>query len=492
MRDLSTVRHFLFVGTFLGVILLDLILVRLAAPLHRISLYDASRVMRLITVFILILMIIFSSWAMTLNPLWNGQSPDYPGQYDQYERIAESFLNGHLYFDNTLVDPRLQEMENPYDPFARRDSGVDYAWDHAYYNGHYYMYYGVVPVFLLFIPFRLITGASLTGYHATQVFVAAYFCGVFSLFRFLTGRFLKRMSYLSWIMLCVTVCFTSLWNCIACPALYNVPVSSALCMEVWSLFFFIRAVWGTESENRSVIFVFLGSLFGALAFGCRPNIALGNLLAVPLFFLYLNNHRPRVRLFLKLALAVLPYLAVGIALMWYNKARFDSPFEFGQSYQLTVADQSGYGGRSISSIHWVTVANGLIFNFFQSPVLLYEFPFVGAGGVFLAYPVFSYVFLAVADEESRRRIRESRLSAFLISFAVTAVLITLVNIMWSPFLTDRYREDFIWLIGILSFFCIGFRMEGLKNPEASSRWVCRWCIWSLAVGFLLGACDALL
>lgn len=488
MDNLDSIRHLLFVGTFFGVIILDLLVVRFAVPIHRTGINEASRLMRFSTVAVLILMILFSSWAMSLNPMWNGKEP---GHRDQYEKITESFLNGHLYFDNVPVDPKLNEMENPYDPYARLELGVDYSWDHAFYNGHYYMYYGVVPVLLLFLPFRILTGNALTGYHATQVFVAAYFCGVFCLFRFLARCFFRKMSYAAWLMLCITVSFTSLWCCIACPALYNTPVSSALCMEIWSLFFFSKAVWGTEEENRSIAFAFLGSLFGALAFGCRPNIALGNLIAIPMLLVYLRKHRLSFRLLLKLLLAILPYVIIGLALMWYNKARFGNPLEFGQSYQLTVADQTAYGDRSLADIHWVTIANGLVFNFFQSPTLEYHFPFVGAAGVFLAYPVFCYVFLAAADDGTRLRIRENHLSLLLIFLALTAVLITVVNIMWSPFLADRYREDLIWLIGILCFLCIGFRLEGLRNPLEGSRWICRWCIWSLAVGFLLGANDAM-
>ena len=49
------------------------------------------------------------------------------------------------------------------------------------------------------------------------------------------------------------------------------------------------------------------------------------------------------RLLKKLLYAASPYLVIGILLMLYNYLRFDSPFEFGQSYQLTITDQSKYG-----------------------------------------------------------------------------------------------------------------------------------------------------
>ena len=53
---------------------------------------------------------------MSLPPNWNGENPEHK---DQYERITEAFLNGHLYFDYDDVDPKLNAMENPYDREAR-------------------------------------------------------------------------------------------------------------------------------------------------------------------------------------------------------------------------------------------------------------------------------------------------------------------------------------------------------------------------------------
>ena len=490
MENLDAVKHLLFVGTFFAVVALDLVLVRLAKPLHVTGMDQLTRGMKACIVLVLVLMIAFSSWGMTLNPIWNGQMES---QRDQYEKFTESLLRGHLYFDNVPVDEKLLEMENPYDPDAREALQVRYAWDHAYYNGHYYLYYGVAPVFLLFAPYRLITGRSLTGFHATQVFVAALFCGVFCLFRLLTKKFFKNMSVAAWLFLTVTVSLTCIWSGIAAPALYNTAVSSALCMEVWSLFFYVKAVWdtGMEEENKAIRFAFLGALFGALAFGCRPNIALGNLLAIPLVVVFLKQRGLRPALLGKLLIAVLPYVVIGILLMLYNRVRFDNPFEFGQSYQLTIADQSDYGTRGLSALHWVTLSNGLIFNFFQSPQLTHGFPFVGAGGVFLAYPVFCYAFFGAVDGKTRGLVKENRLGFFLVMLAVVAVLITAVGVTWAPYMVDRYREDVIWLIGILAFLCAGLRLQTVANPVEGSRWICRWCIWSLAVGFMLCADMAL-
>ena len=482
--DLSTQKHFLFIGCFFAAVGADLIYVRLLRTIHLTRFDDAGPACKRISAAILLLLILWSSCMMSVNPLWNGEKPEHR---DQYERLAESFLSGHLYLDYGPIDPKLLELENPYDPVLRQSLGVDYRWDHAFYNGHYYMYFGVVPVLLVFLPFRAITGMNLTSYHATQLFVAGFFLGIFLLFQMLARLFFKSLSFAAWLMLCITFCFISLWNCIACPALYNTAVSSALCMMIWALYFYFKAVWDTEDPVKALRLSFFGAVFGALAFGCRPPIALGNLFALPLLVAFLKRHRLDKKLFLRLLAVFLPYAITAAGLMWYNNARFHSPFEFGQSYQLTVADQSRYASRSILDLNWVSLSNGLIYNFFQSPELKYEFPFFSSGGVFLVYPILCYIFLSVADERARNSILEKKLLGFTLSVALCPVLITVIDILWAPFLTESYRQDILWLLCILDFLMIGLYYEKKENKLCASRWICRWCIWSLMVGFMLFA-----
>ena len=61
---------------------------------------------------------------MSLSPVGMENS----GHRDQYERMAQSILHGHLYLEYEDVDPRLSEMENPYDPQARKELGIYYHW----------------------------------------------------------------------------------------------------------------------------------------------------------------------------------------------------------------------------------------------------------------------------------------------------------------------------------------------------------------------------
>ena len=172
------------------------------------KLTDCGRREKITIGVVLVILILLCTLPMGLAPGWNGEDP---GATNQYELVAEAILNGHINIDNGDVDPLLLQMDNPYDPQARVDLGVDYRWDTAYYHGHYYMYFGVVPVFLLFLPFRLITGMSLTTYHATQVFVALFICGVFANFYMMSKRFFKKMTLGMYLMLASAFSIMSVW-----------------------------------------------------------------------------------------------------------------------------------------------------------------------------------------------------------------------------------------------------------------------------------------
>ena len=502
-------------------------LVRPGSGLVRITMERWSAAHTLVTVLVLAALIGSSSFLMTLCPMWNGEitaklmeetearakgnasgaavsseqdgkaaaasageeewmetaaaalSKDDEGQdpdrfaiknKNQYELMADALLNGQIYLEYGDMDRRLLEMPNPYDTQARRALGVRYHWDHAFYKGRYYMYFGVVPVFLLFIPFKLITGASLTTYHATQVFVGMSIIGLFLFFRLLSKRFFPKLSFVVYLFLGTAVSVTSMVHCVAKPAMYMTAFAAAFCMEIWSVCFYVKAVWatGTEDENRAIFRAFLGALFGALAFGCRPSIALGNLIVIPCLIVFLREHKFSGKLFLKLVAAASPYIIIGALLMLYNYARFESPFEFGQSYQLTVADQTAYGSL-LSRLSARGLLNGATYFLTRSEDLTAAFPHIVEGGVFYTYPVFGVGLFALTSKKTRAALKANKFVLFLLGGILTIGIIIMMDIVWTPYLLGRYREDMMWLLGMLVFLAVGMRYTDGSVGSTSER-----------------------
>ena len=513
-------------GIIFWVLLLAVVwLVRPGSGLVRITMERWSAAHTLATVIVLAALIGSSSFLMTLCPMWNGEitaklmeetearakgsasgaqeqssesaaanaakeewmetaaaaliGDDKGGDPDrfaiknknQYELMADALLNGQIYLEYGDMDRRLLEMPNPYDTQARRELGVRYHWDHAFYKGRYYMYFGVVPVFLLFIPFKLITGASLTTYHATQVFVGMSIIGLFLFFRLLSKRFFPKLSFVVYLFLGAAVSVTSMVHCVAKPAMYMTAFAAAFCMEIWSVYFYVKAVWATgiEDENRAIFRAFLGALFGALAFGCRPSIALGNLIVIPCLIVFLREHKFSGKLFLKLVAAASPYIIIGALLMLYNYARFENPFEFGQSYQLTVADQTAYGSL-LSRLSARGLLNGATYFLTRSEDLTAAFPHIVEGGVFYTYPVFVVGLFALTNKKTRAALRANKFVLFLLGGILTIGVIIMMDIVWTPYLLGRYREDMMWLLGMLVFLAVGMRYtDGSvgSTPEGS-------------------------
>ncbi len=388
---------------------------------------------------------------MSKLPLWNGE---VPGHRNQYELMAESILDGRI--DIVYGDEdALAQLENPYDPDERREAGVSYHWDHAYYEGHYYMYFGVVPVFLVFLPYRILTGTALTTYHATQIFATLTIIGIFVLFRLLSRLFFKKLPYSVYLALSVAFSVMSIWYSIAEPALYCTAITSAIALEVWSLYFFIRAVWDEKRENRQILLAGIGALLGALTFGCRPSIALANLLVIPILIIFLKQRKFTLKLLGKLALAALPYLLVAIALMLYNYARFDDPFEFGQAYQLTVADQTQYR-ITLDGDMLLRIVNGTAENLFERSTLQATFPYLQTKGVFFNFPILLLCF-GIFRFSVLKDLRRSGLLPLMITLFLTVLIITAIDIMWTPYLLERYRMDIYFLMGIACFMVIGLQ-----------------------------------
>ena len=433
-------------------------------------LFDRTEVTKsLVAALVALLTILLCVLPMGELPLWNGEKP---GHRNQYELMAEAILEGRITFDYGDEDALLA-LDNPYDPEERKAARVPYHWDHAYYDGQYYMYFGIVPVFLAFLPYRLLTGEALTTYHATQLFVAVAIVGVFVLLLTLRRRFFPSLPY--GICLCLSVAFSvmSVWYATAEPALYCTAITAAIMLMVWSLYFFIRGVWVEERENRQIALAAAGALLGALAFGCRPPIALAGLLVIPALVEFLRGRKFTVKLLGKLALAALPYLVVGVSLMVYNTVRFDDPFEFGQAYQLTVADQSQYR-VTLNGEMLKRIVKGLGEMFFDHNGRTAVFPFVRTNGVFLNFPIL-FLSLGIADPRAFRAMREKRLSWLVLGLAVTVLVITAFDVMWSPYLLERYRMDVYFLMGLLCFLAVGLWYE------SADKWTRRGIVTLVAV-----------
>lgn len=426
-------------------------LFRPGSQLHKITAEKSVLCRRLFAILLAVATIVACVLPMNAFPYWNGE---IPAHRNQYELMAENLLEGRLDFNYGDADVLL-ELNNPYDPVERKAAGLEYHhWDHAFYDGHYYMYFGVVPVLLTFLPYRVLTGESLVTYQATQLYTAVFIAGMFALFGLLRKRFFKGMPYGVYLALAVSLSAMSVWYASAEPALYCTAITSALALEIWSLYFFARAVWGEQRENRQILFAGIGAALGALVFGCRPTIALANILVIPMLAVFLKQRNFSWKLLGKLALAALPYVVVAAGLMLYNYARFDDPFEFGQKYQLTVADQTQYKIAFDTETN-LRLWNETLKNLFGIGTWVEEFPYFKASSVFYNFPMLLLFLIGISQSKVVKMMKQSGVLSTVIGLVIAVLVITVMDILWTPYLLERYRMDIYFLVGIACFLTVG-------------------------------------
>ncbi|MGI6105844.1 MAG: cytochrome C oxidase Cbb3 [Raoultibacter sp.] len=373
----------------------------------------------------------------------------------QYAELAKSMTEGKLYLSEEPPD-WLQEMDDPYDKGARdelqKETGESYLFDVAYYEGNYYVYFGVVPVLIFYLPFFLVTGANFPTAIGVLLACIAFVLGSTALLDRFARYHFKRVSlglYLLVQIPLVTCC--GVLYLLKFPTFYSLPIMLGLAFSVWGLYFWMR---GRTSQNPGRWYL-LGSLCMALVVGCRPQFVVLSFLAFPLFWrLFITEkHLFTPKGAREFACLLAPYFVVAAGLMWYNNARFGSFLDFGANYNLTVNDMTKRGfvfGR---------LAPALFAYFIQTPTTTGVFPFIQPapfettymgqtikeitfGGIFVCLPLLWVLPFAQRILKMRIAQRSTRtIAGVTLVLLVAGVVVALLDAQVAGIL-QRYYADF--------------------------------------------------
>lgn len=317
--------------------------------------------------------------AATGSIMFSNKAIGTTDSYTPYERLAEALSEGRVYL---LPEPteELEAIENPYDPFARKEL-ENYLFDTAYYNGHYYVYSGVVPCILYYVPLKLLTGLSMPTTLVMEWNIILFAVGLYFLLRSLIRKYVPQTSLPMFMLLyAVTVCGCQILYYANQPDDYMIPIICATVFTVWGLYFWISSIRDEENRKLCILRLVLGSLLMALVAGCRPQLLIYSLLAFVIFKDFFKADAEKGYSAKKrwgtIFLALIPYVLVAIPLMWYNYIRFGSPFEFGPNYNLSSYD------FSLVKFGIDEIGVGLYNFLFQLPNLYNDFPFINLGSRF--------------------------------------------------------------------------------------------------------------
>lgn len=376
----------------------------------------------------------------------------------QNAELAESIAHGKLYLEEEPPE-WLREMDNPYDKGARdeaqKETGEEYLFDVAYYDGHYYVYFGIVPVLIFYLPFYMLTGSPFPTALGVLIACILFICGSSALLDRFARHHFERVTLGIYLIVQIGFVFScGMMYLLKFPTFYSLPIACGLMFSVWGLYFWMC---GRGSAKRCLFFA-LGSLCMALVAGCRPQLLLLSLLAFPLFWRpYISKRRIMTKRGIKeFACLIAPYIVVAAGIMLYNHARFGSFTDFGANYNLTVNDMTQRG--------WVLgrIAPALFAYFFQTPETVGVFPFLQPvtfestymgqtikeatfGGIFWCYPLLWVLFFVRPLLSLRNSQRSTKtISGVIAILLISGVAIAIVDAEMAGIL-QRYYADFSFM-----------------------------------------------
>ncbi len=384
-----------------------------------------------------------------INPTW--------AHHNQYNELAQAFLDGQLHLEKEVPEV-LKEMENPYDRYERKrvfkEAGIAEPWDTAYYNGKYYVYFGVLPALIFYLPAQLL-GVDFPNFLAIVIFSWVLIAGVFLLYGKIIKMYLdNNIPYLLYLVLStVTVITGGVLYIIKRPDFYSIPIIGALAFTIMGFYFWVSSL---DGEKLSRWRMFTGSVFMALVLALRPNLVFFSCTAFMLYWQSVFTDRELLSINSKLSdekyrglkntiAFCAPYIIVGVLIMIYNAARFSSPFDFGASYNLTTSDMTQ---RGFALDRW---GLGFFEYLFRPPSISGTFPYLSSstpstsyigftsregmfGGIFATYPILWSLF-------AMHKTKGSKPFKFALVLLAAGLITCLVDIQAGGIL-PRYTCDF--------------------------------------------------
>ena len=333
--------------------------------------------------------------------------PQTPAEYeanDFYIQMLAAYTSGQLSLPYP-ADPRLEQVTNVYDNSELFAKQIPFLWDHAYYNGKYYVYFGLAPLLTIYYPIYLVTGeapcAALAAFIATVYALLGLYFGVTRLIRALfrqvnplllglglitmalaSGIFMMQGMMVFYILpyllgfavLGLTLgCATRLYTLVRLDRMPSMEGKAASERAVnqeqrskragahsserdAARADQVQALTRTEDLQRlkAVGFrartlkweriqayaelVVLGLAIVGMVTSRPLNLLYQLIFLAPVLWFYLRSDSALRTKLQAAACTGIPVLLGAIGVMWYNYARFDSIFEFGQFNQLTLFD----------------------------------------------------------------------------------------------------------------------------------------------------------
>ncbi len=319
------------------------------------------RVVRLTTLAAVLLGIV----VVYLFVVTAGTFKEWPTYNALYDSLATGFQQGHLYLP---IEPpaALVAAENPLDPV---NIGLWFP-DLSFYKGKYYIYWSPFPSLAIWAVKSIFRIRKVIGdqYPCFAFYVVYVFAGALLLQRMGRRLFPGLPHYLLLLAIAVHAFANPTPYLIATPGIYEAAIAGAQSFVLLGIVAAFDALGGVRRWTR--LRLVAAGIAWSIALACRVSIGPTVFLFVLATALVPNRNGNRWLTALRdVALMSAPLAVTSAALLYYNKARFDSWLEFGTGVQLNVVHYRGSFGY---------IAPNLYSYLLRWPRLSCQFPFATA------------------------------------------------------------------------------------------------------------------
>lgn len=458
---------------------------------------------------------VFYWWVIT-SGLWTV----WPTATSYYDKLADAFLQGQV---SLLEKPssELLSLKDPYDLQERLDSGASYPSDVSLYQGKFFVYWGPAPA-LIFLAIKSLAPLALNDAYLVIGFLFGVLLWMGLLLTAMGRSFFSKspggIMFLFLLTAGVTIPIPYL---LARPGTYEASIAGGQFFLLAALTFIF---WGLKEERVKKKWLALGSAGIILAAGTRISLSFALLFLSFMVLLYLLKKPETVgQKLVNLSVFFLPQALGAALLLAYNFLRFDSLWEFGMRYALSVTHMPK---SAPYFLHIANILPNLYLYLFRLPEFAAEFPFLSVpwvdasvwpfwiklppfyyysepvAGLAVLAPVVLFVwfayrraFAAIADlrrtpaSTSSENWASDTFQAWWLATlcGVTAIIFITVLMFFAS--TMRYLMDFVPLLLLLSFFG-GWMAAREILPGRSARWgrmilFPAACFVTILAGFLL-------
>jgi len=369
-----------------------------------------------------------------------------------YNLLSDSLKKYKLYISDNIN----------YDEKVFINKGKQPLLDTSIYKGKVYLYFGITPVLLFYLPFNSFTNLYLTD--KFLVFILS--CFIFLLSLFLIKKVLENITELTEIpqnVIILSIFLVGFCNLLPFllirSAIYEVAITTAVFLLLFSfcLFFYYLKIKNTKKQN--ILNFCLASTL-CLAVGARPHYVL----FIPIFFFFIILLKYRETKNIKdtiytTVIFLIPCLFYGSIIALYNYFRFDSIFEFGWRLQINPINQIEF--KPTFQEFWLGLKN----NFFVLPSINEPTFFsltktfghrIGKDyitGVFWTCPI---IMLLLFIPKFLKQIYNKNINIFIFILLITVTIFINIIVVSFAGMMIRYIFEYLFLMIILSLIIFLF------------------------------------